>query len=121
MENTQQLEMLKKTKIQRFGINFVNFFKSIPGKFKKLGLGIWKFLKKFFWGIVNWFKDIGLTFWHGDWKTKVSYFIMGFGSIFRGSISSGKTFLPFLAMMTFFFLPVMMQKPSSSIYPKSPV
>ena len=33
----------------------------------------------------------------------------------RYSISSGNTFLPFLAMMTFFLRPVMMQKPSSSI------
>ena len=102
MENTQQLEMLKKTKIQRFGINFVNFFKSIPGKFKKLGLGIWKFLKKVFWGIVNWFKDIGLTFWRGDWKTKISYFIMGFGSIFRGQWLRGILFLLFEVVFILF-------------------
>ena len=95
MENTNQLEMLKKTKLQRFGINFVAFFKSIPQKFKKLGLNIWGFLKKAFWGIVNTFKDIGLTFVHGDWKTKVSYFVMGFGSILRGQWLRGILFLIF--------------------------
>ena len=95
MANTQELEMLKKTKLQRAGFKFVSFFKSIPEKLKKLGLSIWAFLKKAFWGFVNFFKDLGLTFWHGDWKTKVSYVIMGFGSIMRGQWLRGLLFLLF--------------------------
>ena len=95
MANSNDLEMLKKTKIQRFGINFVAFFKSIPQKIKNLGLSIWKFLKNFFFGIVNIFKTIGLTFWHGDWKTKVSYVIMGFGSVLRGQWLRGLLFFLF--------------------------
>ena len=95
MDNTNQLEMLKKTKLQRFGINFVAFFKSIPTKLKNLGIAIWNFLKKFFWGFVNFFKEIGLTFIHGDWKTKVSYFVMGFGSIMRGQWLRGILFFLF--------------------------
>lgn len=95
MENTQQLEMLKKSKLQRFGISFVNFFKSIPQKIKKLGIGIWNFLKKAFWGTINWFKNLGLTFWYGDWKTKVSYFVMGFGSVLRGQWLRGIVFFLF--------------------------
>lgn len=95
MGNQNDLEMLKKTKLQRFGIKFVAFFKSLPAKFKKLGLSIWAFLKKFFWGFVNFFKDIGLTFIHGDWKTKVSYLVMGFGSVMRGQWLRGILFFIF--------------------------
>ena len=69
--------------------------KSVPGKFKKLGLNIWAFLKRAFWGIIHWFRDLGLTFWHGDWKTKVSYFIMGFGSVMRGQWLRGILFFLF--------------------------
>ena len=92
---TADLEMLKKTKLQRAGINFVNFFKSIPTKIKNLGLGIWNGLKKLFFGTVNFFKDLGLTFWKGDWKTKVSFVIMGFGSILRGQWLRGILFFLF--------------------------
>ena len=95
MANSTELEMLKKTKLERFGHNFVAFFKSIPEKFKKLGINIWNFLKKAFWGFINFFKDLGLTFWHGDWKTKVSYFIMGFGSVLRGQWLRGILFFLF--------------------------
>ena len=95
MDNSKELEMLKKTKLQRFGHNFVSFFKSIPQKIKNLGLAIWKFLKNLFFGIINLLKDIGLTFWHGDWKTKVSFVIMGFGSILRGQWLRGILFLFF--------------------------
>ncbi len=95
MANSTDLEMLKKTKWQRFGIKFVAFFKSIPQKFKNLGLAIWGLLKKLFFGFINFFKTIGLTFWHGDWKTKVSFVIMGFGSILRGQWLRGLLFLLF--------------------------
>ena len=71
MTQLTDLEYLKLNKFQRFCRKFVAFFESIPGKFKNLGLSIWGSLKKAFWGIVNFFKGLGLTFWYGDWKTKV--------------------------------------------------
>ena len=95
MAQLNDLEYLKLNKFQRFGIKFVAFFKAIPGWFKSLGLKIWASLKKFFWNFVHFFRDLGLTFWHGDWKTKVSYFIMGFGSIARGQWLRGILFLAF--------------------------
>lgn len=39
--------------------------------------------------IANIFVTIGTTFVHGDWKTKVSYLIMGFGPIMRKSFLRG--------------------------------
>ena len=38
-------------------------------------------------------KEIGQTFAHGDWKTKVSFLVMGFGPLMRGQILRGIAFL----------------------------
>ena len=38
-------------------------------------------------------KEIGLTFAEGDWKTKLSFLIMGFGQLLRGQIVRGLTML----------------------------
>ena len=43
----------------------------------------------FFASLVAAIKDIGIIFAKGDWKTKVSYLIMGFGSILRGAYLRG--------------------------------
>jgi len=94
-QQMSDLEYLKLNKFQRFGLKFVAFFKAIPNWFKNLGLKIWAFLKRAFWGIVNFFKNLGLTFWYGDWKTKVSYFVMGFGSVMRGQWLRGILFFLF--------------------------
>ena len=48
---------------------------------------------KFFSGLGNDFKEIGTTFTKGDWKTKVSYLIMGFGSIMRKQFLRGCAYL----------------------------
>ena len=95
MAQLTDLEYLKLNKFQRFGLKFTAFFKAIPSWFKNLGLKIWAFLKNLFWGIVNFFKNLGLTFWYGDWKTKVSYFVMGFGSVMRGQWLRGILFFLF--------------------------
>ena len=95
MQEYTDLELLKLSKGKRAGYKFKKFFAAIPGKlkgfFKKIGL----FFKNLGLGIFNWFKNLGLTFVHGDWKTKVSYFIMGFGNISRKQILRGLIFLTF--------------------------
>ena len=92
-QQLSDLEMLKLTKLQKFGLKIKNFFIGIPTFFKNLGIGIWKKIKGLGIGIYNFFKDLVLTFIHGDWKTKVSYLILGFGSIARGQILRGILFL----------------------------
>ena len=42
---------------------------------------------------VNDMKEIGITFVQGDWKTKVSFLIMGFGPLMRGLIVRGLAIL----------------------------
>ena len=62
--------------------------------------GIWNFIKKIGFAIVSFgktvaaeFVDIYTTFREGDWKTRVSFLVMGFGSIARGQILRGVMFL----------------------------
>lgn len=56
---------------------------------KKAGTGIANFFKL----IGTDIKEIGITFAEGDWKTRVSYLVMGFGSIMRKSFARGIGFL----------------------------
>lgn len=95
MKQYTDLELLKLSKPKRAGYKMKLFFASIPGKFKNLFVKIGRFFKNIGLGIFNWFKGIGLTFVHGDWKTKVSYFIMGFGNIARKQVLRGFLFLAF--------------------------
>ena len=66
----------------------------------RIPVGIWngikkigQFFKKAALGIGNEFKDIFRTFVEGDWKTKLSYLVMGFGNIARGQVLRGILFL----------------------------
>ena len=93
MKKYSDLEYLKLPKWRRFLYTLLCLIVGIPG-------GIWNGLKNIWKAVSGFFKkvwaeiaDIGLTFVHGDWKTKVSYFIMGFGSIARGQILRGLLFL----------------------------
>ena len=55
----------------------------------------------FFGWIGNDFKEIGLTFTQGDWMTKVSYLVMGFGPLMRKQFLRG---IAFLAVEVLFIL-----------------
>ena len=98
MKHYTDLEYLKLSKWQRFGYRFTHFFAGIPK-------AIWGFLKR----IGTWLKtaaqkvggegkDIWDTFVQGDWKTKLSYLVMGFGCLMRGQILRGLLFLLFEAV-----------------------
>lgn len=89
------LDYLKLTKWQRFVYNLKHFLFKIPLFFKNLGIKIYKLIINLGKGIYNYFKTLILTFIHGDWKTKVSFLIMGFGSFARKQILRGILFLGF--------------------------
>ena len=59
--------------------------------FAKIGKGCVNLVKR----IGAEIKDIVTTFVHGDWKTKLSYLVMGFGNIARGQVLRGLLFLLF--------------------------
>ena len=95
MTKYSDLEYLRLSKWQRFLYKIRLFFCSIPTFFKNLGLKILEFFKKLGLGIKNEISDLVSTFVNGDWKTKTSYLVMGFGSIARGQILRGILFLLF--------------------------
>ena len=86
---------LRLSKLQKFCYKNLAFFKKIPaaiaGFFVNIGLGIRNGAVAF----VNEIKDVGSTFKNGDWKTKVSFVVMGFGNIARGQVLRGLLFLLF--------------------------
>ena len=92
-------KLLRMNKWQRFAYNLGQFFLSIPKKLVKWGKGIGLFFKNLGVKIYLACKDIVMTFVHGDWKTRVSYLVMGFGSCARGQILRGILF--FLAEVVF--------------------
>ena len=50
-------------------------------------------ISRFFRWLGGDLKEIGATFVHGDWKTKLSFLIMGFGQLCRGQIVRGISML----------------------------
>ena len=104
MTRLSDLEYLRLNKWKRFWYRFALFFISIPhffvSLFKKIGL----FFKKVGLGIGHYFRDLVMTFIHGSWKTKVSYFIMGFGSIARKQVLRGILFFLMEAVFILFMI-----------------
>ena len=95
MSQLSDLEFLKLSKGQKFVYKITRFFTGIPKAILGFFLKIWGFLKKGGTAIGTELADIVSTFVHGDWKTKLSFFVMGFGNIARGQILRGLLFLLF--------------------------
>lgn len=93
MKKYSDLEYLRLPKWKRFLYTLVCLIVGIPGGIWNGIKSIGKALAKFGKGVANEFVDIFLTFKEGDWKTRVSYLIMGFGSLARGQILRGLLFL----------------------------
>ena len=87
------LDYVQMTKGQRFIYNLKSFFTGIPRAIGNFFKAIVYFIKKFFVGIGNFFKGYGSRFAKGDAGTKLSYIIMGAGSIMHGQIMKGLIFL----------------------------
>ena len=57
---------------------------------------------RFFHWLGGDLKDIGLTFAQGDWKTKLSFLIMGFGQLLRGQYVRGVAMLALQTLCNWF-------------------
>ena len=95
MTTYSDLEFLKLSKAKKALYKCKRFFCSIPGAIGRFFAGIGKGLAKGAKAIGSECADIVSTFVHGDWKTKLSYLVMGFGNIARGQILRGLLFLLF--------------------------
>lgn len=102
MKKYNDLEFLALPKWKKILYKLKLFLFSMPLAilkfFASIGNGIVKCAK----GVGNFLKDIAIIFIHGDWKTKISYVIMGSGSILRGQILRGLLFLAFEAIFIYY-------------------
>ncbi len=89
------LEYFKLSKPEKMLRSVGGFFARLPGTIwngiKKLGLFIVSLVR----GIGTNLADLVATFKDGDWKTRLSYLIMGFGSCARGQWGRGILFFLF--------------------------
>ena len=101
---------------QKFGYNFVKFFKELPGNLKKIFCAIGRFFKKLFLGIGKGFANYFSRFIKGDWATKCSYLIMGVGNASKGQVVKGFLFLlvevAYILYMVFFGWHYLMKFPT---------
>ena len=104
MKRYTDLEYLKLSKINRFFYRFLSFIIAIPLKLLNFIKLIGKYIAKFSKKVVNEILDIIMTFKNGGWKTRVSYFVMGFGNISRGQIGRGILFLVFELSFIFYMI-----------------
>ena len=98
------LEYLKLSKPARILHGLSSFFMGIPkaclNGLKKLG-GWFVRLGKCFAGNI---KDLVETFVKGDWKTRISYLVMGFGSFARGQWGRGLLFFLFQTVFNLYMV-----------------
>jgi len=95
MKKYSDLEYLKLSKGKKFLYKLASFFCSIPQKIAGVFLALWSLIKNIVLAVSHEAADIWTTFVKGDWKTKVSFLVMGFGNIARGQILRGLLFLLF--------------------------
>ena len=87
MKQLTDLEYLRLSRSGKFLYKLKRFFlHSVPQAVINFFKRLWNVIKKFGLAIKNEAVDIWTTFRDGTWQTKVSYLIMGFGSIARGQI-----------------------------------
>ncbi|MGN0824711.1 MAG: carbohydrate ABC transporter permease [Candidatus Coproplasma sp.] len=95
MTKYSDLEYLRLSKIRKILYKIACFFIGIPGWFVNLGKKIGLFFKNFGIKVKDNFVDIYKTFKEGDYKTRLSFVIMGFGSFARKQYLRGAMFLLF--------------------------
>ena len=93
MKKYSDLEYLKLSKWDRFVYTLVCTICAIPGSILNFFKMVWSVIVGFCGKVKDEFVDIFVTFRDGDWKTKISFVIMGFGSIARGQVLRGLLFL----------------------------
>ena len=95
MKKYTDLEYLKLSKGQKLLYRITSFFCAIPQKIAGIFIALWTLIKNACTAVGNEAADIWTTFIQGDWKTKISFLVMGFGNIARGQILRGLLFLVF--------------------------
>lgn len=77
----------------KFCYKLKKFFVGIPKGFIGFFVNIFKAIGAFFVWLGKDLKEIGRSFVKGDWKTKISFLILGFGHIMRKQFVRGISYL----------------------------
>ncbi|MDE7379858.1 MAG: sugar ABC transporter permease [Clostridia bacterium] len=100
------LEYLKLSPFGKFWFNFKAFFKRLPSSFAAFFKAIPKKLYSLWLAFAGIFINIGMAAKDGDWKTRSSFVVMGFGLITRKQYLRGILYLffevLFILYMVFF-------------------
>lgn len=94
-DDLNDLDFLRLNKFQSILYKIVHFFKAIPGWLLKIVKAIGTFFKNLFVSVKNDVLDTINIFKNGDFKTRLSFIVMGFGHISRGQILKGILFILF--------------------------
>lgn len=89
------LDYLKLTPLEKFWFNFKAFFKRLPKATVAFFKAIPKKLYKLWLAFAGIFINIGKAARDGDWKTRMSFGVMGFGLIARKQYLRGILYLVF--------------------------
>ena len=96
------LEFLRLSGPQKFLYKLRCFLKNLPKAIANALKGLIAWFVGIFKGIGNELYDIFDTYRKGDWKTRISYTVMGFGSCARGQWLRGILFFAFQTIFNFY-------------------
>ncbi len=98
------LNYLKLSKPAKLAYRAGQFVKALPGRvaggIKGLILGLWGLIRRFGLAIY----DLITTFRDGDWKTRLTYLVMGFGSASHGQVGRGILFFLFQTVFNLYMV-----------------
>ena len=95
-KNVSELEYLGMSGWEKFRYNFVAFFRKLPAALAHFFTVLIPALARRFWcAFTGIFKTIARSAKEGDWKTRLSFIVMGFGHLANKQILRGLMFLVF--------------------------
>ncbi len=98
-----ELEYLGMSGWQKFCYRFVTFFRHLPVTFLHFFTATIPALAHRFWDAFSGiFKKLWIAMKNGDWKTRLSFVIMGFGQLARGQVMRGLVYLIFEILFILF-------------------
>ena len=98
------LDYLKMSKPRKLVYNIRGFFKRLPGRIVGGLKGLLFAIAAFFKNLSRAVADVFITFRDGDWKTRLSYLVMGFGSAARGQWGRGILFFLFQTVFNLYIV-----------------
>lgn len=98
------LEYLKKSPWEKFAFNFTNYFKKLPSRLAAFFKSIPKLFVALWHKILSMFGLIGHAAKEGDWKTRLSFGIMGFGQVTRKQYLRGILYFIFEVVFIFYMV-----------------